>query len=580
MPEIMSGGPVYFNFTEYMISTEVASVLGLSNLKDGYDEFLKAVKSFLDVNGNKVDINPSVYSQQGPVSNVILIIAIQVLAAEFMAKEEGQYTQSAYFPQLRKMISPDIGIDSLLPFKENEFRDIWSKFKEEVLHINPESFITFDVSGKGSNINRIYPLSQALLNQEDLIKLASTFYLQGRKLTVDSPDFNWRSFLISNSRQLSRRGYSCCVNDSLRLPAIEQLSYFIKTYSPQQILSFEDKLKKIDNFFRITLFDNSDDIFFGESEAARQVIYNRDDAILEGSNGIYRIIKYFESKNYLVLRTFEGAYRGDPKATFEDRLDNLCFIAKDEGFRNFIEASLGLQDLILKKTNIEGCDQYSMYYLADIRTRDINVTVINGNLALGKSLPKFSFVGGIRLDYRALNYFAEFPPSGIQFNGRRVSGPDSIVVNNKKIQCSEFFDLLGRFEDASFVIEYSGELTTLNLRRASRNIVDIGYLVDKRSVISKKHISNPDQAAIIGFSFLNFDKRIHISRGDFLKFFIQEKELFTSINDKELEHLSFSIQKTNELGATQKLFMIQSLKALKLAPVSLLQRLQDSTAHM
>ena len=76
-----------------------------------------------------------------------------------MINESGGFTDDAYFPKLRKIISPDLKPLSLNPFSNNEFEHLWRTFEKEIKSIDGYTdgvTITFSFDfPKGKNKNRL-----------------------------------------------------------------------------------------------------------------------------------------------------------------------------------------------------------------------------------------------------------------------------------------------------------------------------------------------------------------------------------------------------------------------------------------
>lgn len=574
--DIQSDIPVYFNFSKYLVSNLVASEFSLNSSDDGFNFFLTQVRGSLDVTGNKVRVKQTIFEDSNGFSNVISIIALQVIAAEHMSKQETLYTSSAYFPPLRKLISDNLGTDSVLPFYDDEFNLLWSVFRSEVKKLNPNAYLTFDVVGKGLNLNRIFPLSQALLNQRDLVLLASTFYMQGRKLSHDKGgDFNWRTFLISNSRRLSTRGQFCVLNEGMRTAVIEQLQVFIEKFSISEILKIEDKIKKSLQSFQVLISENDEDIFGGDDCTIRHEFFDDSESPIDEFSGKNLLFNYLEKKHYLIVRQVPGAWRGDPKLNFEDSMSRLCFIARDKEFVKYVESSIGVLNISFNERVFETEQGYKLYYISDDRLSHTSVNVLQGVLRSLKSEVNLRFYGGLSIDNRANNYFSEFPPLHLVYQGRNVDRNEIILVNSKEVTCEEFFDVVLKDTEQSFTISYKGLKTSLYLRRADENLKLVGCLVeDRKLVLRNRPVSNLDKS-VVGFNFFNVDSLISFDRSDFLEFFIPEPSYFEKISNAQVQLVVDSLAKSN-IGPAQKNYITIYLLQTGSAPKKLVDKIRKA----
>ena len=578
--DIVSGVPVYFNFSKYLISNLVASEFELRTSDEGFTLFLKECRDLLEFHGLKVRVKEKIFdTQEDSLSNVIILIALQVVAAEFMAKEQDSYTSSAYFPPLRKLISPSLGTDSVLPFDDEEYKRLWNVFRNEVILINKDAFITFDVVGKGANLNRIFPLSQALLNQRDLVTLATTFYMQGRKLgLVKDEEFNWRSFLISNSRNLSSRGFFCVTNEVIRPAVIDQLINFIHSFTIQEILKIDEKLKTSSVAFQALIIENEDDFFSGDETTIRHVFLDELGQGMEEFAGKTRLFSYLERKHYLTLRGSGGIWKGDGKLNFEESIDRIAFLSRELDFLKYVETSLGISNLSVGKKSFENDQGYFLYYIDDDRCKNTTVSIIQGVIRSKRLDTKLDFCGGIRIDNRSHNYFSDYPPTYALFEGKRLNEDDLLLVNSKPTSHKSFFDYLQSGREQSFSISFRGETLSLSLRQAEFNKVLVGTLVEDRFISFKTRPLTNNDKGIIGFTFQNIDQLVIIERQDFLDFFIPEHHFFTMLDKKEIETLTESVMRSTELGPAQKNYLSIHLRETSLVPKRLALKIKKLAA--
>ena len=171
--EVKTGNPVYFCFhSEYL--NKIFGQYGAA-VSDPCQVIMDAANEFLVVENTDVYVEPEALRPiaQG-FSAAIILVAQQILAAEEMVKDETGFSENAYFPRLRAMISPDLPEISMNPFSFDDFERIWRRFAKEIMSIegSTQASVTFQFGvEEGVNKARYFPLSQALLSREDLLLL-------------------------------------------------------------------------------------------------------------------------------------------------------------------------------------------------------------------------------------------------------------------------------------------------------------------------------------------------------------------------------------------------------------------------
>lgn len=577
--DLSSGVPVYFNFTRNLISNLVASELKLHSPEQGYESFSKAVSSFVEIQGERVLIKDSLFvpSVDGR-SAVILLIAIQVEAAEHMSESQNEYSANAYYPPLRKLFSESLGVARVLPFSEFDFKRMWDVFRNEVLSFNDKAIVTFDLTGSGMNVNRIFPLSQALLNQRDLIKLASTHCLRGPKIPIDQlGETYWRKFFIENSRFLSNRGSSCVANETLRNAVVVQLSLFLARFDFSQLAVIETKIKENVSALGITIVED-DDLFSPEDSKLYIKFFssNSGNSELERFKGLNILDQCLAARNYTVLRLVPGGWEGGADLSFEGVLGELGFVAKTTNFLAHIETYLGMSHLQFKQESIFETPGIFFYRITDERAVGLEVRLFQGKFSKNGDLDKLSFAGGIRADGRGNNFFLDFPPIELRYKGKVVGSSEMIVVNYSKMTVEDFLSSIKRYGEIQFQICFGEARTVLKLRKPIPHNKFAGYKVVDRFIHGRPRFVNEDDQAIIGYGFQNIGDLITFNRNDFLDFFVQESHEFSTATPEEVKHILDSVYRSM-LGPTQKKYVEIFINQTATAPKKILRRIRRAS---
>ena len=154
------GAPVYFTFHRQFLD----ELFKQNNVNcNSFELINKVANTYYEVLGNnKVIIKSSAFIPlAGNFSPVIILVCQQVLAVEEMVRDERGHSEDAYFPRLRKMISPCLKDLSSNPFEFSEFKKIWKTLKQELMTIEGfnEKLVNFDFTNKSrKNKARSVPL--------------------------------------------------------------------------------------------------------------------------------------------------------------------------------------------------------------------------------------------------------------------------------------------------------------------------------------------------------------------------------------------------------------------------------------
>jgi len=117
----------------------------------------------------------SAFEKEKGIPQIFGLIAIQIYVAFLMQKEEGNYTEREYNPRLEDYL----GIYSLQQLYESYQDNLWKRLKKWTKKNNYIVAIPKPKMYAGRYTQ--YPLSQALLNQEDLKKVPFLFQNAGLK---------------------------------------------------------------------------------------------------------------------------------------------------------------------------------------------------------------------------------------------------------------------------------------------------------------------------------------------------------------------------------------------------------------
>lgn len=566
-----SGVPVYFNFTEALIKDLVLGCTDVRTGSEALEIFLDSARSFLAVNGSIVEIDETIYRLDQGKSSSIILIAFLIYAAEKMIKTEN-FTEAAYFPPLRELISPDLEPRGLLPFRQDEFNKLWRVFRAEALsYSGDETVITFDYVRNDAFKNKIFPLSQALLNQEDLICLSLIYHETSQKYRYGN-NFDWRSFLISNARKLSKRGLKCLLNESLREELVNQVKSFLDTFDKESIVAIDTKMKNLRTSFEVVV-EEDEDFFSGSFGYKLSYIY--EGLELDPLVGKDRLLKFLESKEYITVYRDRGAFFGAPRKNYSDYISNLGFIATGDEFKKYVESSVNKGRLEFGKEVFENDDGLFFYYIKNKEHESLELAVKLGVLSVGATRDLIEFEGGIPVDLRGYVFFADYPPKIIKFNGKALTEDQKVYLDGNELSVKSFMEIIQSGDEKGYSLRIEDKTILLEMRKALRKEKSkVGYRIKENILSLFTSLLGDEEVAVVGPNIVNHRDGVKITKGDFVRFLTRDKDFLQPVPEPLIELLVNSIRTSKKLSKTQKNYLISYVKFSKKAPPRVLERLE------
>lgn len=453
-PKIRSGLPVYFTFhREQLIRIfEAHSIPG-----DPARVVNTHASQWYDVDGDIAVVRPEAFMPQwNRFSAVILLIAQQVLVVEDMAKDRLGFSEDAYFPRLRRAISNQLQERSQHPFgTSDEFDEIWRKFRSEIMMAGGTARSVTFFSGKHSNRNRSYPLSQALLSQEDVIKLIRLIGEQ-RIFTLSLNDL--KREVNSSKERLSKRGQK-----TLGIPFLEERVYEqIRAYKGIQIPEEEKSLIVGDNQFNCDIKIYRDQVDFG-TEEFRIGFFDRAEGtrVTADANHRAEFRLLLNRRNFLI---FSESTLGDSWVTSEQVREisygeSLVFVATKAG-KAMLAAVLKrfyFDVSTITWQTIQQFDDLYLGFLDSVPTSPSLVRVKNGTILeqVGRSqVNRIVWMGGVCVSERENKFLLRFMPDKYTVGNTPSLMLGPVKVNGRLTTFETFKADLNRLdEDQKFEIE-------------------------------------------------------------------------------------------------------------------------------
>lgn len=573
--QLKLGIPTFFNFTESSIIKIAMKVGDYFSREVARDAYFTLVNSLVEFNGTKIKIKDKVFQDyDGGYSAVIVLISVQILAVEKMANKGG-YTPEAYFPPLRRLFSEVIGDDENLPFYQDEFDELWNKFSEEVERFSGTSkTITFKPSESKSRAykNKIFPLSQGLLNQEDLLKLSILAYELRDSYNLDL-DSEWSRFLIEKSSKVSKRGSRLLFNSTLRDGLINQMKEFLVQFDYGSALSMFEDIERSKTSF-IAFFEENESLI--NDNFSYYVDFSDENGMkLDEEVGLDRLKLFINNKNYLTVFRNQGVYTGDPKKKDTFNINNIAFVCFEKNVAKYLEVILRIDNICLESVDVEDIEGLKFYYVVDERCSDTFVKVVNGVITVPVKAELISFEGGIKFDERGNFFLVNYPPNKILLNGISLQLEEPLRCNNNIITVEKLLEKFKKTDEQIFDIEVSGVHSKISFRKTpKKNVSNFGYLIKSNSLSLLASELRDEDTSMVGLNFNNLYSLLNISKADFISFFIREQTFFEDINDKQLYRLLEAVSASDNIGTTHKRFIYSFLSKTRKAPTPMVRRLE------
>jgi hypothetical protein len=430
------------------------------------------------------------------------------LAVESMVREAHGFSENAYFPRLRRLMSRALPEISTNPFEFSEFEAIWRAIARDLRSIPgfAEACITFRFGvDAGVNKARAFPLSQALLTLEDLRAIAS-----GRRdhLRRAGAADVWRTLRQLKSR-LSRRAQRLIglglfrerisaqvIAFAHRTSDSSELATPARKVSSSSIIVFRDTSDWFASGYRAFLQSADGEKIFDEPQIDASISSRvRDGSIL-----------------ILVLGELGDCWLINDKTLSISPGESFLVIARSDA----IQATAS--KLLMMGVNAAAIDRAggslgarAIYSVAQYRsTAEANEIFVRDGKVVGiggSARPlTYEWLGGIAVDARKTRFLRAFLPTDVRFDSGARPLRDVITVNDRYMSFTSFRKMIEEENaDAVFELGFAGGRRARLAIAVARFPSDrrIGYLVDVngRIAVEPDEVTSED-FAIVGFSEL------------------------------------------------------------------------------
>jgi len=468
--EIRSGSPFYLAAEARTLVEISKNFNGLSEPAEVLDSFTTACFSLLERFSTRATVKPVAYTKLvgKHYSRAICLAVQQVLVVETMLKDT--FSENSYFPRYRQLLK--LGGSNA---HENPlgaaFQKIWEVLRQEISFVegSQSSSVTFR-AGSGRNLNRNFPLSQALLTKQDLLNLYEGFI--GSDLPTNDAQlvaylFGLRSCL--NSKRAHDLISKASEHENLRQRLCEQIRSFrpaeesANHAQPEGMAEGKERYT-LTAFYQTECWTEERYKFFlcsitGEEKPATMNEFN---SLMKGGHGIALSRQEFgftpiaKDNPFLVGDFILAVVRSGQSSQFESRFNS-----------EYGRPPLRCQSNLPDELAVFRCGSLVHGRVFDQR-----------GLVEASEENQIVLTGGIEIDRRNHSFPCGYPPASIVHKGVKIPPGTAIMVNDIRRKCGEFLTSLRSVTDfRSFILQINEDSLEFCLTPEKRNNkrTQIGY---------------------------------------------------------------------------------------------------------
>lgn len=568
LPQIRSGMPVYFTYHRDVL-IKVFETNGLGT-QDPLSIVSNAACEYFEIEDNVAIVDSKAFLPIFDVfSPIIILVVQQILVVEEMVKDRDGFSEDAYFPRLRRAMSKYLVEERIQPFgTSDEFEAIWRRFQFEIFKAGGnQRSITFS-SGSHSNRNKSYPLSQALLSQEDIFKLVRLIG-KDRIFSLKTPQLALEVKQIKG--RLTRRGQK-----TLAVP-------FLKDRVYQQILSYRDsKFPEIDVIETKTegegkvfvhVYKDQVDLF---TEEFRLGFFDESGSRIPDTNcrSKFRLLLRENKCLFLHESVLGDAWVTSSQTTEICRGQSIVIVSESSG-KEFAETLLkrSFPDVKLLKEwiVIDSFQDIYIQLLEDLPGSTIPFRVFDGkNQHTVAEVTKRSIVwhGGFCIDDKTNKFLRRYMPSGMIVHNQLTPLKGPVKINGR-ISTFELFlnSIQGLQTDETFEVELDSGVKGKLSVAVKKNIEEEkqGYRITKFNKISALVEEIPlSMRSVQGFSIEPNNQVSNLGISDLVSL-VQVKSDWVSVDASKISVIKNAIRNA-QISAILKKIIIENIERDKTLP--------------
>jgi hypothetical protein len=540
-PDIRTGLPFYLAADRGVVTTVYRAIGHTSGTTDdALRSFHSACAALLDASGSRTLVRARALERVAgqPHSRAICLAVQQVLVVEDMLRDS-EYSEQAYFPRYRQALGLAEGGEHSSPISTKSFAEIWSVLATELAGLPGASSrtVTF-TAGRGRDVNRHFPLSQALLTTHDLMFVRA----KNPELQQETNDRTIVAKLLGHRAQFGLRAWRLVRTAASSVPLASRLGEQIRSFIAaglERPLATEEA-EAVERAWIVAYLTAAD---WFDLESA-------------DTYSIYRRTETEQSVGDLLERTLRVRLR-DAFAIY--------LVPDADGFREWSKnAQLDVSDAALAVVLAERSERFLNHVLQETGIAfarvgsnlpgAFDVLISHGGLAPfldglagpeRRQGPGVEFVGGVLADARSRTYLAGYSPVGIRCGGRLLGAHEAILIDGVERIIGEWLRSLDTEEARrSYSIELEGHVLQLSIaarRQRATPEQPVGYILRIGELdVAASHAAH-GQPRLSGAAFVEVGNRgATLDRQDLLALTTRGRRL--ALSSQELSQLVAHLQ--------------------------------------
>lgn len=497
-PQIETGTPFYLAVDSTLIhALSLREKPGLSST-DALLCFNQACQRLVHKKLTRASLRDNSLKQLSskPYSSAICLAAQQVLVVEQMLDRD-EYSSRSYFPWYRQTLEILSGHRHENPLGGCDFQRIWSTLRSEIQNVPGSSSVSITFkAGKGVDLNRNLPFSQALLTSQDLSFVHKHNNESTLKQSTDEMIIKLlhllRSSLNKRAKELISKASS---DDRLRLRLCEQIRSFdavsqlsveitsLKKESASQewLVAYRDIDNWLDQIYCVFL--RAEEKHFDEIPSPDSI----SNALSE--NGIVALVRRDDH--------YKQISQSDPFVPH----DFAMLIIRKEQYESILKRfSQAYQDAPITYIGTNLPEQFLLLDCGSLPHSLLFDPL--GRKSTNEKFEAISFIGGLLVDTRSNTFLTGYAPTGISHDGERVPNHLKLKINGSETTVDAFLRKLALTRTlSSFIVEIgddTSELTVSSTLLKPKSQVLLGFSLDSGQLEPSASPLNESQPSLRG----------------------------------------------------------------------------------
>ncbi len=577
LPSIASGAPFYLAADGRLIrELYVTKLGGQGGLEAGLRDFHAACLTLLDTTGTRTVVCRGAWQRiPGEACSRVICLALQqVLVVERMLHDV-QYSEHSYFPRYREMLGLSDPREHSSPLASEVFQEIWDVLARELRAVPGAGTraVTF-VAGKGRDLNRSLPLSQALFTAHDLTIIRE----ECPTLDERTAERVLLTALLRVRGELGGRARKLLTAAATDEVVANRLFEQVRSFLANDVLASLRSSRAVGSATgTIVAYLERADAFNIDSEEDSFSVYQRSENDQSAGVALEEAVgRRLSAAPVVFLVPDADGFREWSREDPLDEADSVLAIveaSKSHLLETQVAQSYGAT-FVAAKSNLSA--RFALLVCGSGIGPHISAL-----LGLREPAKRIELVGGLLADARSRIFLAGYPPDGIRYDGRVLGGEETLLVGGVHRHVHEFLDALRNQADGSrYTIQFGDAALSLSVasRKQSSTSPPLGYPLHDGELDLVARPVEGDQPALRGTHFIDaFNQQsVRLAPGDIAtlmhrgkRFSVCEADLVLILAELRL------FEKANGLAglAARQIAITRSIP-LKAATSGLLRRFQ------